>query len=88
MDKELELARRQKETEDRVAQLERVAHPSHYNWIPGVECLDVIEHFDFNLGNVIKYVWRAPCKDSAEAIVDLRKAAFYLEREIELLKKE
>ncbi len=64
----------------------RVVHPAQYNWISGIECLDVVEHFNFNLGCVIKYVWRVPTKGRLEAIVDLRKAIFYLEREIELLK--
>ncbi len=72
--------------DDLIAQIERVVHPAHYNWIPGIECLDVVERFDFNLGNAIKYVWRAPCKDNAEAVVDLRKAIFYIEREIDLLR--
>lgn len=66
---------------------ERVKHPAHYNWIPDVECLDVAEHFSFNLGNVMKYVWRAPTKVSVEAIVDLQKAHFYLGREIEKLQE-
>ncbi len=62
----------------------RVVHPAHYNWFP-IECLDVVEHFSFNLGCVIKYVWRVPTKEKKEAIIDLRKAIFYLERQIELL---
>ena len=61
---------------------EKVLHPAYYNWIPGVECLDVIEHFDFNPGCAIKYIWRAPRKPSEEAIIDYRKAIFYLKREI------
>lgn len=59
-----------------------VEHPNHYSWIPEIECLDVVEYFNFNLGCVIKYVWRAPTKTRKEKIEDLRKAAFYLEREI------
>lgn len=74
------------EIEDRLDARERVKHPAHYNWIPGIECLDVAERFNFNLGCVIKYVWRAPMKNNLEAIVDLRKAVVYLQREIELLK--
>lgn len=58
-----------------------VDHPAHYNGHPsGVECIDVVEHMGFNLGNVIKYVWRADHK--GDAIEDLRKARWYLEREI------
>jgi hypothetical protein len=55
--------------------------PSHYTSHPsGIECLDVVEHFGFCLGNVIKYVWRADLK--GDAIEDLRKARVYLDREI------
>lgn len=58
-----------------------VEHPSHYNEHPsGVECLDIIRHMNFNLGNVIKYVWRADLKE--DAIQDLEKAVFYLQDEI------
>jgi len=68
-----------------------VFHPNHYNWIPGVECLDIVEHFSFNLGCVMKYVWRAPYRlalnsDPDVAITDLEKGIFYLEREIERLR--
>ena len=61
---------------------EMVNHPAHYNAHPsGVECIDVVEHMGFNLGNSIKYIWRADSKGNA--IEDLRKAAWYLNREIE-----
>lgn len=39
----------------------------------------------FNLGNVMKYIWRADLK--GKDIQDLEKAAFYLRDEIELRKK-
>ena len=44
-----------------MGQLEsNVNHPKHYNSHPsGVECIDIVRHYDFNIGNVIKYVWRA-----------------------------
>lgn len=59
-----------------------VEHPPHYMAHPsGVECIQITEHMGFNLGNVIKYVWRADLKD--DAIEDLRKAAWYLDREIQ-----
>jgi len=59
-----------------------VEHPDHYNEHPsGVECIDIVEHMGFNLGNVVKYAWRADLKHD-DSIEDLRKAAFYLEREI------
>jgi hypothetical protein len=59
-----------------------VNHPAHYTSHPsGVECITVTEHMGFNLGNAVKYVWRADLK--ADAIEDLRKAAWYINREIE-----
>lgn len=67
---------------------EEINHPPHYNWHPKIECLDVVEHFSFNLGNAIKYLWRAGHKPGVDFEKDLRKATFYIEREIERLKKE
>ena len=65
-----------------------VEHPNHYNWIPDIECLDVVEHFNFNLGCAIKYVWRAPVRNHEEYMIDLYKASFYIQREIERFEKE
>lgn len=58
-----------------------VNHPVHYN-IGGIEVIDVIEawRLGFCLGNVVKYVARADHKGSD--VEDLRKAAWYLAREI------
>lgn len=59
-----------------------VNHPRHYVSHPsGVECIQITEHMGFNLGNAIKYIWRADLKD--DAVEDLRKAAWYVNREIE-----
>lgn len=63
-----------------------VDHPSHYNQINGIECIDVVEHFNFNVGNAIKYLWRAGLK--GDAIEDLEKAAWYCQREIERVKRQ
>lgn len=64
-----------------------VNHPKHYTQHPsGVECIEITEHFNFNLGNAIKYIWRSGLKNT-DAITDLRKAAFYLDREIKLLQR-
>lgn len=59
----------------------------HYN-SGGVEAIDVIEAFGlgFNLGNVIKYVLRAGRK--GDALEDLEKAAYYLDREIDKLETQ
>lgn len=63
-----------------------VNHPTHYTNHPsGIECLDIVRHMNFNLGNVVKYVWRAD--DKHKTIEDLEKAAFYLADEIERLKR-
>lgn len=62
-----------------------VNHPGHYNNIKGIECIDVVEYFTFNLGNTLKYLWRAGHKDKAKEIEDLEKARWYITRECELI---
>lgn len=58
-----------------------VNHPSHYTQHPsGVECIQVVEHMSLNVGNAIKYLWRAGSK--GDRLEDLRKAKWYVEREI------
>ena len=58
-----------------------VDHPKHYTSHPsGVECIQITEHMSFNLGNVVKYLWRADEKGAP--IEDLEKARWYLDREI------
>ena len=58
-----------------------VNHPSHYtSHQSGVECIQITEHMGFNLGNALKYIWRADLKHNA--ITDLRKAAWYIQREL------
>lgn len=60
-----------------------VEHPSHYTAHPsGVECIEVTEHMGFNLGNAMKYLWRAD--EKGNALEDLRKAEWYVRREIKL----
>lgn len=72
-----------------------VNHPKHYNQHPsGIECIDIVRHYDFNIGNVIKYIWRAGLKheegmnDRDKQIEDMEKAMFYLKDEIEMLKRK
>lgn len=58
-----------------------VNHPTHYTSHPsGIECIQITEHMGFNLGNAVKYIWRADLK--GDAIEDLEKAKWYIEREI------
>lgn len=60
-----------------------IDHPAHYNAHPaGIECIDVVEHLNFNVGNAIKYLWRAGHKTD-DPTDDLRKAAWYVQREID-----
>ena len=55
---------------------------SRYNSHPsGVECIEVAEEFNFNLGNVIKYIWRSRYGDD-DPVFQLKKAEQYLHREI------
>lgn len=64
-----------------------VNHPDHYNSHPsGVGCITVARHMNFNLGNVMKYIWRADHKGAT--LEDLKKTRFYLNDEIERLEHE
>lgn len=58
-----------------------VNKPKHYLSHPsGIECITITEHMGFCLGNAMKYIWRADEKH--DAIEDLRKARWYIDREI------
>ena len=58
-----------------------VNHPSHYtDVVPGVECIEVTQHFSFLRGNAIKYLWRAGAKGNLRE--DLEKARWYIDREL------
>ena len=65
-----------------------ISHPAHYT--QGIECMDYIESHKLNYarGNIIKYVTRAGLKDASKEVEDLEKARWYLDREIERVKKE
>ena len=59
-----------------------VNHPKHYTEHPsGVECIQITEHMNFCLGNAVKYIWRADLKH--DAIEDLEKAIWYIQRELD-----
>ena len=61
-----------------------VNHPSHYTSHPsGIEAIEVTRHMNFNLGNAMKYLWRAGIKDDNKHIEDLKKAIFYINDEIQ-----
>lgn len=64
-----------------------IDHPGHYNRNPsGVECIDIIEHMSLNIGSAMGYLWRHEHK--GEPIKDLRKAIWYIKREIKRIKRE
>lgn len=70
-------------------QHDNVNHPAHYTSHPGgVECVDIAEHLSFNLGNALKYVWRAGKKNPEKTREDLEKARWYMNREITLLERD
>ena len=69
--------------------IDMVNHPKHYTSDPsGIEAIEITRHRNFNIGNAIKYLWRAglkedPGKDVLEKqLEDLRKAVFYINDEI------
>lgn len=63
-----------------------VNNPEHYRGHPsGIECIQVTEFMGFNLGNAVKYIWR--CDLKKDAIEDLEKAKWYIQREIDKRKK-
>lgn len=56
-------------------------NPNHYRQHPsGVECIEITRHMNFNLGNAMKYLWRAGLK--GDRIEDLKKAVWYINDEI------
>jgi hypothetical protein len=66
-----------------------VNNPPHYTSDPsGIECIEVTRHRNFNIGNALKYLWRAGLKEDAsisaiqKQVEDLEKAIFYIKDEI------
>ncbi len=75
-----------------MAKKDNVNHPKHYTSDPsGIECIDITRHRNFNVGNAIKYLWRAGLKTDADKssinkqIEDLEKAVWYIVDEIHRL---
>lgn len=64
---------------------DNVNNPQHYQFSNGAQVIDITENLNFNRGNVVKYVARAGRKDESPELEDLKKAKFYLDREIERL---
>ena len=83
------------QSEQMKQQIDMVNHPKHYTSDPsGVEAIEITRHRNFNVGNAIKYLWRAGLKEDAskdilqKQVEDLRKAVFYINDEIARLTGE
>ena len=62
---------------------EQIDHPNHYNNHPsGVECIEIVEHMPYNIGNAVAYLWRYQDKHE-DPTLDLKKAMWHIQREIE-----
>lgn len=71
---------------------DKVNNPKHYTSHPsGIECIEITRHYDFCIGNAIKYLWRAGLKNEQgmqskeKEIEDLRKAIWYIQEKINTL---
>ena len=75
---------------------DQVSHPSHYAWLKdlcGVEPIEICQHFDFSVGNALKYIMRKGkvernLTEKQQRIQDLEKAIYYLKNEIYLMKND
>ena len=61
--------------------VDMVNHPPHYQHCSGVEVITITQHMNFLLGNVVKYVLR----EKGARLEDLKKARWYLDRQIALM---
>lgn len=74
---------------------EMVNHPNHYAWLKelcDIEPIDICRHLDFNCGSAIKYLLRKGKKEMnlserEQRVQDLSMAIFYLQDEIDMIKK-
>lgn len=75
---------------------EQVSHPSHYAWLKdlcGVEPIEICQHFDFSVGNALKYLMRngkveRNLTEKEQRIQDLEKEIYYIKNEIDLIKND
>ena len=74
---------------------DNITHPKHYTSHPsGIECIEITRHYNFNIGNAIKYLWRAGLKQEQgksskqKEIEDLQKAIWYIQDYINTLQQE
>lgn len=71
--------------QERTLSSDNVSNPPYYanGWSNGAEVIDLAEHLSFCAGNVVKYVCRAGRKDPDKHMEDLKKARWYIDREID-----
>lgn len=64
---------------------DNINHPAHYTGVTAeIECIDIARHLNFQLGNALKYVWRAGKKGGSDMeLEDLKKALWYLQDSIQ-----
>lgn len=62
-------------------------NPSYYKdtWSNGAEVIDITENLNYNRGNAVKYLSRAGLKNPETEVEDLKKALWYVERELKRL---
>lgn len=66
---------------------DNVNHPKHYTSHPsGIECIQITRHYDFCIGNAIKYLYRHKYKNNP--LEDLKKCIFYINEEIKFFETE
>ena len=63
-------------------------NPTHYQGFSnGAQVIDIVENLPYNAGNAIKYLARAGRKDPSKHVEDLKKSAWYVQREIERIER-
>ncbi len=65
--------------------MSNITEPSHYKQLKGIETLSIVEQFNFCLGSSLKYILR--CNHKGEKASDLKKAIYFLERELSTVEK-
>ena len=77
-----------------VIKFDEITKAEHYNSSPAkctkcghpIECIDVVKHMSFNVGNAVKYLWRFLLKGAPAK--DLQKARYYVDAEIKKMEDE
>ena len=66
-----------------VSEFDPIERPEHYNTHPsGIECIEITENLICNVANAVKYLFRCGLKEGSPLLEDLKKARWYINREI------